>query len=282
MSARMRWVIAAVVVHGLWGAAHAEPPASGPGASPAAGPGAALPGEVRPRGLSGQVVRVTAFNTLVVREGDRETSLKLGGVEAVRGTDPEAARVFLENLLLGEDVRAEPAGRESDVRRGALVLREPDGLDVNLELVRQGFAALDERAAQAAFGGALDTFRELARRARAFGKGMYREPRPPASAPADAPAAGQAVQPPAPTPAPGSAPATPAPAGPGTPVPVPTPTPTPAPAATPAGSGEVFVTPSGKKYHRAGCRFVTANARAIPLAEAREKYEPCSACDPDR
>ena len=28
-----------------------------------------------------------------------------------------------------------------------------------------------------------DTFRELARRARAFGKGMYREPRPPASAP---------------------------------------------------------------------------------------------------
>ena len=41
--------------------------------------------------------------------------------------------------------------------------------------------------------------------------------------------------------------------------------------------GEVYVTPTGKKYHRKRCRFGTI---PISLAEARERYGPCALCDP--
>jgi micrococcal nuclease len=42
----------------------------------------------------------------------------------------------------------------------------------------------------------------------------------------------------------------------------------------------VYVTKSGKKHHRAGCRYLRSSCIAIPLSIAREAYEPCSVCNP--
>ncbi len=51
-----------------------------------------------------------------------------------------------------------------------------------------------------------------------------------------------------------------------------------------AASGPtVYVAPSGKKYHRAGCPSAGNNPRAVPLSQAlAEEYEPCARCDPPR
>lgn len=43
----------------------------------------------------------------------------------------------------------------------------------------------------------------------------------------------------------------------------------------------VFVNRSGVKYHRAGCRYLSADAEAIELSIARQRgYEACKVCDP--
>jgi micrococcal nuclease len=46
--------------------------------------------------------------------------------------------------------------------------------------------------------------------------------------------------------------------------------------------GTVFVTRTGTRYHRAGCRYLTADAaaQALPLARAAPRYQPCSVCAP--
>jgi hypothetical protein len=48
--------------------------------------------------------------------------------------------------------------------------------------------------------------------------------------------------------------------------------------ATPVIGDTVYVTPSGKKYHRAGCRLLSENKTALPLSQARLEYEPCRLC----
>lgn len=44
----------------------------------------------------------------------------------------------------------------------------------------------------------------------------------------------------------------------------------------------VYITKSGKKYHKLGCRFLGENATAINIEEAKQKgYQPCKICFPD-
>jgi hypothetical protein len=52
----------------------------------------------------------------------------------------------------------------------------------------------------------------------------------------------------------------------------------------PANTGQLvyYVVGNSTKYHRAGCRHVTANARKITAQEARDRYTPCKVCKPDR
>jgi len=43
----------------------------------------------------------------------------------------------------------------------------------------------------------------------------------------------------------------------------------------------VYVTPSGKKYHRKGCRYVRSNATMYGVNEAkRAGLTPCKVCKP--
>lgn len=52
-------------------------------------------------------------------------------------------------------------------------------------------------------------------------------------------------------------------------------------AAPEAGSDTVYITSSGSKYHRAGCRHLSKSMIPISRAEAEAKgYTPCSVCKP--
>ena len=46
------------------------------------------------------------------------------------------------------------------------------------------------------------------------------------------------------------------------------------------GGATVYVTRTGECYHRLGCRYLAASSIPISLREARQKYRPCSVCDP--
>ena len=42
----------------------------------------------------------------------------------------------------------------------------------------------------------------------------------------------------------------------------------------------VYVTRTGKKYHRDGCRFLSRSKIPMSLKEAAARYGPCSVCRP--
>lgn len=42
----------------------------------------------------------------------------------------------------------------------------------------------------------------------------------------------------------------------------------------------VYVTRTGSKYHRAGCRYLRQSCIPMKLSEAKKFYEPCSVCNP--
>jgi hypothetical protein len=42
----------------------------------------------------------------------------------------------------------------------------------------------------------------------------------------------------------------------------------------------VFVTKSGTKYHRDGCRYLASSRIPMSLSEASQRYGPCSVCKP--
>jgi len=48
------------------------------------------------------------------------------------------------------------------------------------------------------------------------------------------------------------------------------------------GEETVYVTKTGKKYHRAGCRYLSRSMIPISLKEAVYSYGPCSVCNPPR
>jgi hypothetical protein len=52
------------------------------------------------------------------------------------------------------------------------------------------------------------------------------------------------------------------------------------PVSTAEQSQTVYVTRTGSKYHRAGCRYLSKSAIATTLKEAAAAYSPCSVCKP--
>ena len=95
-----------------------------------------------------------------------------------------------------------------------------------------------------------------------------------------------------PTPTPIPAPSfTPIPSFTPTPTPTAIPTPSLAPTPTPTinqNNGEVkeitvYITKTGAKYHRSGCRYLSKSKISISLENAKEQgYSPCSVCNPPR
>jgi len=198
------------------------------------------------------VLEVRAGDGFVARVEGESRAFRLIGID-VPDDEPTAdeARLFLGRLLDGESVYFErdPNGppRDGDQREWAYVYRAPDGLFVNLELLRQGYArlAVDEPFEHEKLFRAHEAF------ARKQGKGVWAPRQDPRTEPRSTSRPTTAAAPRRPEPP------------------------------TPADSELVYVTEHGKKYHRRNCQFVQGGATSLSLKEAKAKgYTPCSRCKP--
>jgi endonuclease YncB( thermonuclease family) len=191
------------------------------------------------------VARVNPECSVDVRIAADERTIVLAGV-TVPQSDRSRARLrqFLECLLLGEEVYIEPEppapNPPSRIPDPPVCLfRAPDGLFVNLEVVRQGYAEVGDQPTCEH----LELLRHYEQRARSARKGIWAPP--PASQEAQTARAASAER------------------------------------VSKADEIIVYVTKTGKKYHREGCPHLRKSSRAITLKEALEKgYEPCSHCKP--
>ena len=169
MSAR-RVLLALLLVAGGAGAATASGLLNDRGAGPAASAGAA----------AGRVVKVVDGDTIHVQVGATREKVRYIGVDTPETKHPakgvecygEKAAQFNAGLVDGEQVRLVRDVEERD-RYGRLlayVYRVRDGLFVNAELARLGYAQPLSIAPDVRFA---DRFADLARRAREQGRGLW-------------------------------------------------------------------------------------------------------------
>ncbi len=195
------------------------------------------------------VVAVMAGNTIVVRRDDHDVTVRLIGVHIPRGDGgSDDAKAFTSRLLAGESVYVEPdptwPRQDDDGRLWAQVYRAPDGLWLNLELVRQGYA----RVAAGAEFEQRELLMAYQRVAQGAHKGLWRQPGAVPVAATTQPAP-QAVTRPS--------------------------------GDTQTDETVVYVTPHGRKYHRRDCQHVRSGATAMSVEEAKKRgYTPCTRCKP--
>jgi endonuclease YncB( thermonuclease family) len=196
-----------------------------------------------------EVLRVSAGNELLVRLDGAETAVRLIGTYVPQsGSDADDAQAFTARLLQGESIYleydADRPPRDREDRVWAYVYRAPDGLWVNLELVRQGFARVSS-AEPFERQKLLQSYERLAQKNH---KGLWSPRRAPA-----------------PTSRPAAAPTT-------------------EPSAQAEAAGDeviVYVTEHGRKYHTRDCQYVRNGGMAVTLKEARARgCTPCTRCKP--
>ena len=147
-----------------------------PAAREPAAPVVSPPGPAKqpppPKEFTAQVVAVTDGDTLRVRYGDRELTLRLHGIDAPesRRRQPYSAQAkqALSSAVLGHDVRVENRGRDRNLRIIAVVYRGTD--NVNARLVSEGLAWSFTKYSR--------EFDSQQREARRLGKGLWRDPNP--------------------------------------------------------------------------------------------------------
>lgn len=127
-----------------------------------------------------KVVHVDDGDTVIILLNGKETTVRLKGVDTPetghmsRPAQPynKQATNFLKNLLEGESVfiEYEPGDKTDKYGRTlGYLFRAPDGLFVNLEIVRQGYG----RAYTVYPFQYMDLFKEYEARARKAGKGVW-------------------------------------------------------------------------------------------------------------
>ncbi len=246
-----RWVVAAVLALLVWACVGMAPT-----------PTKAPPAPEAPK-LDGRapvmVVGVPDGRSLVVQgSGGQEIVSLLGVAEAGQPGEGRTPADTLRDLVLDEPVflvdHESGPRKDASGRRVVYAYRAPEGLFVNLELVRQGYARADAEFAYEH----LELFKQHEARAKTAGRGLNAAPTAgakPAAPPASAPPA-------SPTGATGSA--------------------NPQPLVTPDSGNTVYITKSGTKNHAQTCRFAKG-ATAVTLDEAKGKgLTPCSQCNPGR
>lgn len=248
-----QWPSTAIACIVLWLAAPGPAVAQGSGASESTPRSSealpAPPTKDFSQAVAQPVVAVMAGDTIIVRLDDRDVTVRMIGVYIPRSdVGPDEAKAFTSRLLAGESVYVEldPAWsrQDGDERLWAHVYRAPDGLWLNLELVRQGYARV---AAGAEFEQRelLMAYQRVAQRAH---KGLWRQPGAVPAAATTQPAP-QAVTRPS--------------------------------RDTRTDETIVYVTPHGRKYHRRDCQHVRSGATAMSVEEAKKRgYAPCSRCKP--
>ena len=206
------------------------------GVLPDVSPPVAYPVEDFSGDIAYRVLRVVDGDTVEIDFQGKATKVRLIGVDTPETVHPskpveaygKEASNFTKNLLIGEFVylRFDVDRTDNFGRLLAYLYRAPDGLFVNLEIVRQGYGHAYTRFPFKH----LALFRHYGTKAREAGKGLYGTPQPSPEAPGE--------------------------------------------------MGQVYVTRTGKKYHLDGCRSLSKSKIPISLAEAKQKYSPCSRCNP--
>ena len=181
-----------------------------------------------------KVVRVIDGDTVKIDYNGEATKVRLIGVDTPETVHPnkpveasgKEASNFTKNLLQGESVYLRYDVERTDTfgRLLAYVYRAPDGLFVNLEIVRQGYGHV---YTQFPFKH-IEVFRYYGNRARAAGKGLYGTPQP--SMREGAPSVDSEVP-------------------------------------DEVSEEQVYVTRTGKKYHREGCISLRRSKIPISLVE---------------
>ncbi len=212
-----------------------------------------------------EIIRTVDGDTVALRMDGQEVRCRLRGVDTPElSGDPartfygREAAWFTYNLLAGEEVWVEvdpERPRDRYDRLLAMLYRVPDGLPVNLELVRQGYARVYTREKFAL----MELFKIYEQRASEARKGLW-NPNLASQATAETGTAERAAGAGAEQPDAQRAMV---------------------PVAAGKGGPTVYVTDSGTRYHRADCRSLSRsrNPLALEVAHARG-LEPCSVCKP--
>ncbi len=232
-----------------------------------------------------RVIEIEIGGGIVVDIDGTPARLRLAGVDARppypnEEPPPSAIRLteYLKRLLRNESVYVEfetgPDDLDAWGRAAARVYRAPDGLWVNFELIRTGFARTSPEKCR--FRDVLDYYQEVARKA---AKGVWspedEAPIEQASPPEGAMKSAATAKNDKPASEPGP------------------------PAGTDGkeqhreaggsngkpggadGNTEIWITKYGERYHRANCRFLTSTKQKSTLGEARSKGRtPCQVCKP--
>jgi micrococcal nuclease len=166
----------------LWIVVFAALAAGGGGLLSCGEPGERSPSDAGPgQRLDGRVTKIVDGDTIHVVIGDRREKVRYIGVDTPETHKPgtpvqcygRAASAFNARLLAGRSVqlRTDAETRDRYGRLLAYVYRRPDGLFVNAELVRRGFATVLTIPPNVAHA---EEFLRLARAARRAGRGLWR------------------------------------------------------------------------------------------------------------
>lgn len=209
--------------------------------------------------LAYKVSRVIDGDTAIIVMDNKEVRVRLIGIDTPETVDPrkpvqaygKEASNFLTNLLKGEEVYIEYDGEKAELdkygRLLAYLYRVPDGLFVNLEIVRQGYGHAYTKFPFKY----MELFRFYEKRARENEKGLWSPDVMAIPPPTGLPAV--VAQPPAVKEEPKSA----------------------------DENTTVYITRTGKKYHRGDCQWLYASRIAVTLKEAKKRnYGPCKVCNP--
>lgn len=127
------------------------------------------------RSFEAHIVSVADGDTVRIRSrnGEQET-VRLLYIDAPERDQPggREARRALQELVRIERVRIETRGKDRYARTLAHLKRLPDGLDINLELVRRGHAWANAR------GTMRPRYEAAEREARAARRGLWQAPNP--------------------------------------------------------------------------------------------------------
>jgi micrococcal nuclease len=214
-----------------------------------------LPISTEAQDFIGKVVAVKDGDTIEVMHLGQAERVRLAGIDSPETGQPfgTSARQLTAVLAFGEDVTVKCAGKDRYGRTlGEVFLK--DGRSLNKELVKAGMAWwYREYSSDVEMG-------KLEEEARAAKRGLWNDSNP--IAPWDWRHGSSRTEPTSSSP--------------------------------PAATGElessavsnerkeetVYVTRTGAKYHRKGCRYLRHSAIPMSLREARQRYSPCSVCNP--
>jgi endonuclease YncB( thermonuclease family) len=199
--------------------------------------------------ITGKVVSIADGDTLtVLDETKTQHKIRLEGIDC-----PESGQAYgtqagkaLGEKVFQKDIRVE--WRETDKYKRTLGEVFFDGRWINKELVEEGWAWHYKQYSKS------EVLAQAEKKAKANNLGLWsdKDPTPPwdfRHKPVAQPA------------------------------PVATAPPESAPPATDQQDETVYVTKTGSKYHRAGCRYLKSSI-PMPLSQAAASYSPCSVCNP--